>query len=158
MKQNVKWIVFISIILILTYYISSNYLQLMLIQGSSMEPTYHNLQLVFINKSYDIDSLQQGTVIAFQCDNLEAVLVKRIAAVPGQSVSIKEGTLLVDNTPSTLYIGKEFEYAGILSKTRLLSKGEFVVIGDNVDDSKDSRYEQVGIISYIDIIGIVINV
>lgn len=152
-----KKIVYVLSILILAYYISQNYLQLMIIQGASMEPTYHNMQLVYIKKNYDASDLKPGETIAFRCDKLNGVLVKRIVAVPGQMVIIKDKTLWINNTSTPFYNKGDFEYAGILAKGEHLGEDEFVVIGDNLSKSKDSRYEEVGIIKRDKIIGIVIN-
>lgn len=148
-------LIFVFIILLITYYISQNHFQLMLIQGSSMEPEYHNMQLVFIEKDYDIDELQVGDVIAFRCDKLNTVLVKRIAAVPGQEVVIKDKTLWINESPSMYYEEGVFEYAGRLAEVKYLEEDEFVVIGDNVLESKDSRYEEIGNVRFDRILGVI---
>ena len=121
-----------------------------------MEPNYHNMQFVILDKRFTDQTLQPGSVIAFHCDTLNAVLVKRIAAVPGQTVSVKLNTLLINDIPSPLYEKGSFQYAGILSETLALKEGEYIVIGDNISESKDSRYQEVGIVSYDSIVGKVV--
>ena len=144
-------------ICMLAYYISNNWFQLMLIQGNSMYPTYHNLQFTIINR-IDRD-YQIGDVIAFRNDALKAVLVKRIVACPEDSVLIKNGCLYVNGTVSDLYTeGQPFEYAGIASSKIELKENEFFVIGDNISESKDSRYEEIGVIKSEDIIGKLLNI
>ena len=66
---------------------------------------------------------------------------------------IRGGKLLVDGKEPALYERAVFTYEGILSEPIALSSGEYIVIGDNIEESKDSRYEQVGIIQEKDIIG-----
>ena len=95
--------------------------------------------------------------IAFQCAGLGTVLVKRIVAYFGDTVQIKDGVLFVNRTRSSIY-GQDavFEDAGITEEEIVLEEGKYFVIGDNVTMSKDSRYEEVGVVKEKDIIGKVI--
>lgn len=144
----------VGLAVIAAAYISAAHFRLMLIQGSSMEPSYHNFQLVVLDRHSR--SCHRGDVIAFRCRGLSAVLVKRVAAEEGDRVQICEGTLLVNGEPSPLYAEGSFEYGGILESPVVLGGGEYIVIGDNISESKDSRYEAVGIVRAEDIIGRVI--
>lgn len=65
---------------LLAFLISKYYFQLMMIQGDSMEPNYHNGQIVLLDKR-KIQAYQEHDVIAFYCEGLESNLVKRIAHV-----------------------------------------------------------------------------
>ena len=140
-------------IIITAAYISENMYQLMLIHGNSMMPAYHDMQLVLLEKNFRVEALQPGDVIAFRCEGLDAILVKRIAAVPGQTVYITDGNLFVDNVRSDLFGDRRFEYAGILTDRVSLQDGEYIVIGDNIPESKDSRYVIVGTVQIESIIG-----
>lgn len=134
---------------------SRYWFQLMLIQGDSMLPTYHHLQLVLLDKQEN--EYEQGDVIAFQCDGLSSVLVKRIIAGPGDETIIREGTLYVNGNKSELFSEEGvFVYAGLLSKAITLADEQYLVIGDNISESKDSRHPEVGIVDARDIIGRVI--
>lgn len=117
-----------------------------------MLPSYHSWQIVVLDKR--VSDYYLGDVIAFRCGELNAVLVKRIAAGPGDTVRILDGTLMVNGEISRVYPEKEvFDYAGMLSATVMLKDSEYIVIGDNIVESKDSRYDMVGIIHANDIIG-----
>ena len=70
---------------------------------------------------------------------------------------IKDGLLYVNNNINNVYNNVLFEYAGILENEITLKEDEYIVIGDNVVESKDSRYKEVGIINKKDIIGIVLG-
>ena len=76
MKQWLVMFLTTALIVLMAFFISKNYYQFMLIQGDSMNPTYHNMQIVVLNK-FD-KNYKIGDVIAFQCDELDCVLVKRI--------------------------------------------------------------------------------
>lgn len=117
-----------------------------------MLPAYHNWQLVVLDKR--ANDYRPGDVVAFRCEGLNAVLVKRIAAGPGDTVQILNGTLYVNGEISRVYSEKGiFEYAGMLSDSLTLDDGEYIVIGDNIAQSRDSRYAEVGIVEADDIIG-----
>ncbi len=129
--------------------------QLMLIQGDSMAPSYHNLQLTILDKRGA--SPERGEVIAFRCKALSAVLVKRVAAVPGDTVVIDGGTLYINGEISAFFPEKgAFDDAGMLSSPLKLRDGEYIVIGDNIVQSKDSRCPEIGIVREEHIIGKVI--
>lgn len=148
-----KILLWVSIPLV-AWYISANWYQLMLIQGRSMMPTYKHLQMVWLDKH--TSHYTRGQVVAFSCDNLSGNLVKRIVALPGDRVQIQNGTLYVNGAVSDVYPQEGmFAFSGILQDEILLGAMEYLVIGDNAQESIDSRYPEVGIISQRDIHGIV---
>jgi len=153
-KSFLKWLLFITTILAITWYLSNYWYQLMLIQGNSMSPRYHSMQLVLLDRH--TNEYETGDVIAFQCKGLSSVLVKRIVAKPGDSVKISEGKLYVNHLLSD-YCNGMFDYAGLLKNEIDLKDKEYIVIGDNITESKDSRYESVGIVYQDEIIGVVIE-
>lgn len=147
-----KYIAGIVCVLIITWYISAHFYQLMMIQGDSMSPSFHNLQIVLLNK-YE-KTYVCGDVIAFRCEGLKAVLVKRIVAVPGDTVYISGGRLYVNGIASILFSKEDaISYAGIAADEITLQEGQYFVMGDNYEQSKDSRYEVVGFVKYEDIVG-----
>lgn len=153
--MNFRRLLLAAGILFLCWYLSANWYQLMLIQGDSMLPGYHNLQVVVLEKHSR--EYHTGDVIAFQCDNLSAVLVKRIAAGEGDTVQIIDATLYVNGEASPLYEKGSFERAGLLERRTRLASDEYIVIGDNTAESKDSRNTDIGIITKEKIIGKILN-
>ena len=147
-----KKIGILILIMIITYYISNHFCQLLLINGQSMYPTYHNFQIVLILKykrDYEIND-----VIAFKCDTLNSTLIKRIVGLPGDCIVIKEGILYVNNIPSTIMKNDTcIEYAGIAETPIHLAADEYFVIGDNYSYSKDSRYAEIGAVKENAILG-----
>ncbi len=123
----------------------------MMIQGASMEPSFHNFQIVLLDKHGK--EYSSGNVIAFRCEGLRAVLVKRIAAEPGDTVQIEEGILKVNDEVTPWYGETMFETAGFLEAPVSLQEDEYIVIGDNIAESKDSRYAEVGIVRKETILG-----
>lgn len=142
-------------VVLLSFYISNNWYQLMLIQGNSMYPSYRNMQIVVLNR-HD-RKFSYGDVVAFSCERLSEILVKRIAACPGDTAVIQDGTLYVNGKPSEIYPQENlFPYAGLLAEPIELEQGQFLVLGDNIRESKDSRYPEVGIVSERNIFGAIV--
>ena len=150
--SKLRPIVLIICVIALSYYISANWYQLSLIRGESMSPAYHNMQFVIIDRHSN--NYTYGDIITFRCENLQSVLAKRIVACPGDTVVIKDGMLYVNDTISTIYDHNYIvEYAGIARYPLHLGTNQYFVIGDNVVESKDSRYEEIGIVDISDILG-----
>ncbi len=151
MKKKLKVFLIILVPCLCAWLISTYLFQCMLIQGRSMEPAYHHLQFVVVDKRPT--TYRQGDVVLLYSAGLDATIVKRIAAGPGESVIIKDQTLYVNDVPSGLYPAGSIAYGGLLSEEVRLGAEEYIVLGDNLAESKDSRYEEVGIIHTQDIIG-----
>ena len=117
-----------------------------------MEPSFHNFQLVILEK--DFEEIAAGDVVACKSEALQAVLVKRVVAVPGDTVQIRDGKLYVNEQPSPGQIPERIiAYPGIAAEPLTLGAGEYFLLGDNYEQSKDSRYEEINVINKNDIIG-----
>lgn len=151
-ENHKKYIILFIFIITAAYYISGFQYQMMIIQGQSMHPTYHNLQIVILDKRDK--NFRAGDVIAFRCGTLHAILVKRIVAVPEDTVHIVDGTLYVNGQSDKEELYKEcLTYAGIAENKLTLSKDEYFVLGDQHEFSKDSRYKEIGCVKESSIAG-----
>lgn len=139
--------------LVLVAWLLSQYVvQLMLIQGSSMEPTYSPWQLTVVcrlDKAFAPDK-----VVAFQVPGVSGVLVKRIAAGPGDKVEIREGVLYRNGEPQLTQLDPMTD-PGLAAQSILLGEGQYFVLGDNRNHSIDSRFEEIGVVGESQIIGTV---
>lgn len=154
-KCNRTFILLFGLTIFAVWFSSQFFFQLILIQGDSMLPTFHDKQFALIDKHSR--EYARGDVIAFYCDDLEAVLVKRIVGIPGDVVHIRGEILYVNNLLSEQYADDQFMYSGMFEKACALAENEYAVIGDNVNQSVDSRYEQVGLIREAMILGKIIK-
>ena len=148
----VTFVLPVLIVLFLTAVCSRFFYQLMLVEGRSMEPTYRSCRLVLIDRR--TKTYAAGDVVAFRAPKIGRILVKRIAACPGDRIRIAEKKLWVNGAGSGLYPEDVMiEYAGTAAEETVLGPGEYFMLGDNLDESTDSRYEEVGIVREEDLLG-----
>jgi signal peptidase I len=120
------------------------------IEGASMEPNLHDGEYVLIDKiSYRLRPPERGDVIVFQRQGNERDYIKRIIGLPGDTVQIAAGQVLVNGTPlAEPYLGQAMHSDMPL---RQIEADRFFVMGDNRNNSSDSR--SFGSVSAQDIIG-----
>ncbi|MBE5865567.1 MAG: signal peptidase I [Lachnospiraceae bacterium] len=123
--------------------------------GDSMEPTLYSGQEILIDRfGYVISSPKSGDVVVFLPNGNEKAhyYVKRVVAVPGDTVLIEKGDLYVNGVQSQ-WINERILDAGIAENTLTMGKGEYFCVGDNINNSEDSRSANIGPVKDEDIIG-----
>lgn len=150
------FIILTVIVVVITAALVSRYLfQLMLVQGQSMEPGIKNHALVVVDKR--AQNYNVGDVIVFKHKDIQGVIVKRIVAEGKDTVQIKDGKLYVNGELSDNMKKSEINYAGIANEELVVPEDAYFVLGDNYDNSKDSRFEEIGFVKKSKILGRVIN-
>jgi len=144
-----KFILKIIIIGFFVFIITSFFYQCVFVKGNSMLPTYENNRLLIIKKfNFDIN---RNDVVVFNNNN--NILVKRIVGIPGDYLEVKNKYLYVNNNKFDTF---KIDDRGIVDDGLLLKENEYFALGDNRNNSIDSRHKEVGIINFKDIIGKVI--
>lgn len=118
--------------------------------GGSMEPTLSNGQEILIDRfSYFFVSPGRGDVVVFLPNGNENshYYVKRLIGLPGDTISIQDGYVMINGI---IYEedGKydKMEDGGIAETEITLGEDEYFVLGDNRNNSEDSRSSNVGIV------------
>jgi signal peptidase I len=109
------------------------------VDGSSMEPTLFNGEFVLVNKlAYKFGSPKLGEVIVFHYPRDPAQeYIKRVIGVPGNSIEISNGQVLVDGQLiEEPYIAASPTYG---PQHWLVPSGSLFVLGDNRNNSSDSH-------------------
>ncbi len=125
--------------------------------GQSMDPTIHSGDRLLLDRiSYRVSSPKRGDIVSFHpAGNLNSeIMIKRIVGVPGDKLEIRSGTLYVNGSISDAVSHVDaMDQDGLLSSPMKLRKGEYFVLGDNRNNSEDSRFETIGNITKNEIIG-----
>ena len=113
------------------------------VKGESMSPALHSGETMLLNKvAYRFGEPQRGDVVICRYPGLQDNFVKRIIALPGERVSVKNHTLYIDDQPvQENYILEQM--ANSMTEV-IVPDGCYFVMGDNRNDSKDSRDNRVG--------------
>lgn len=124
------------------------------ITSSSMEPLLETGSRVIVNKlSYVVGEPQKGDVVAVKKDG--QYMIKRIVAASGDYVESKDGTLLLNGyVLDEPYILENME-TDLLQKVEV-PEGSYYLLGDNRENSIDSRYWEESYVTKSDIVGRVV--
>ncbi len=115
------------------------------IPSSSMEPTLLiNDRLIIEKMTYRFNEPKRGDVIVFnatealEAQNFTEAFIKRIIGLPGDTVVVSNGEVIVNNQVlEEIYIkdAPDYEYGPVT-----VPNGEYLVLGDNRNNSYDSHY------------------
>ena len=145
--EEVKdWLVSIVVAVVLAFLIRQFVVELYIVDGPSMRPTLQSQQRLVVNKFiYRFRAPEKGEILVFQYPrDPSRDFIKRVIAVPGDTVEIKDGRVLVNDQ----VLSEDY----ILEKTRgdypksTVPQGTVFVMGDNRNNSEDSRFADVGFV------------
>ncbi len=120
------------------------------VEGASMQPTLSSGDNVLVNKfSYYFAEPERYDIIVFAYDKGNNVYyIKRIIGLPGETVQIIGGYVYINGEilEDDVYGLEPIISAGIAAQPITLGDGEYFVLGDNRNESSDSRVADVGIV------------
>lgn len=129
LKELMPYIIIVVVVLLVRSFIVTPGL----VNGSSMEPTLHNNELVLINKIGLNKGIDRYDIVVVKYEN--STIIKRVIGLPYETVEYINDTLYIDGEEVGTKV--DFEYTKDFKLTA--GKNEYIVLGDNRNISKDSR-------------------
>jgi signal peptidase I len=136
-----EWLETIGIALVLALLVRTLVVQVYRVEGESMLPNFHTGEMVLVNKFiYKVRAPHPGEVVVLDDPlNPQRQLIKRVIALPGETVTIKEDRVYINGRPlAEDYINKELLKGETLGPVTVPAANVFVM-GDNRGNSSDSR-------------------
>lgn len=151
-----SWFVLVLAAGICGYAIIAFCFQTVTVVGPSMNETLEDGQVVLVNKfAYKFGSIDRFDVVCIKKVGSDSYYdIKRVIGLPYEKIQIREGIIYINGqalmeTP----FQKLIVNSGVAINEITLGKNEYFVLGDNVNNSEDSRYTNIGNISKSEIIG-----
>ena len=125
------------------------FVQPVVVEGTSMLPQLHDGERLLVNKlvyykfqSVSWGHIERGDIVVFWFpDDPDKSYVKRVIGLPGETVEIRNGRVIVDGAElAEDYLDKEYNQTLPSTPAKKVEAHHYFVMGDNRDNSSDSRY------------------
>ncbi len=157
LKEILSWLKSIIIALVITIGIKSVFLPTF-VNGESMYPTLDDHDFLLVYKlAYSNDLPERGDIIVFKSDlidtktNKKKDLVKRVISLPGERITIKDNKVLINGKCLNESYLIDIDTFGDIDI--IVPDAHIFVLGDNRDNSTDSRSQVIGTVPLEDILG-----
>ncbi|MBQ2503457.1 MAG: signal peptidase I [Lachnospiraceae bacterium] len=155
--EIISTIVYLLVVFVLIFLFIHYVGQRTVVSGSSMENTLSNGDNLIIDKiSYRFRDPERFEVVVFPYKlDEKTFFIKRVIGLPGETVYIDaKGTIYINGEKLEENYGREvIANPGLASSEITLAEDEYFVLGDNRNNSEDSRFDDVGNIKRSDLIG-----
>jgi signal peptidase I len=125
------------------------FVQPVVVEGTSMLPELHDGERLLVNKlvyykfqSVSWGHIERGDIVVFWYPNdPDKSYVKRVIGLPGETVELRNGKVFIDGNELTeAYLETEYNQSMPSVPAKRVDEHHYFVMGDNRDNSSDSRY------------------
>ena len=151
-REITEWLVSIIIAVALALVIHNNVFQIIKVEGPSMQQTLWTGERMFVTPfSYMKNQPERGDIVVTNFPNDSRHFVKRVIGLEGDVVEVSEGSVYING----IVLIEEYLFEDIRKQMApvTVSKDAVFVMGDNRNNSSDSRMPNVGEIDEALIIG-----
>ena len=158
LKEIINTVLYLAVVFVLTLLFIHFVAQRTRVIGSSMYPTLEDADSLILEKvSYRFDDPERFDVIVFPFKHgtEKQNFIKRVIGLPGEKVRIDyDGNIYINGELLEEDYGREvIQDPGLAAEEITVGPDEYFVLGDNRNNSMDSRFVQVGNIKKSDILG-----
>ena len=157
LREILVWVFQIAIVCFLAFVCVWYFGKRVSVIGDSMNPELKNGNVALISRAaYSVGAPKRGDVIAFQPNGNEGshYYIKRIIGLPGEKISVEDGKIFVNGRAiKERYTTTSIEELGLLEEPITLKNNEYFVLGDDRQNSEDSRHAEIGAVKRKEIDG-----
>lgn len=147
--EILTWIRDLGIIILVVLFVTTFVGEKTRVKGDSMETNIHDGDNLILNKvTYRFSDPERFDIVVFPYEKDPSLnYIKRIIGLPGEEVDLADGKIIINGEILEENYGREeIRILGDQSFPLIVPEGEYFVMGDNRNDSCDSRYKDVGTI------------
>lgn len=167
-KRKSGWFDLVKALLVafaLVFIIRMFFFSPIIVDGPSMQPTLHDRDQMIVNKmKYRISEPKRFDIVVFHA-SVQKDFIKRVIGLPGEHVQVKDNTLYIngqevkepfleeqkEQMKPYQTLTNDFKLEDLPGNYRVIPKDHVLVLGDNRENSTDSR--MFGVVSMDQIVG-----